>query len=162
MLNDSKDSLLKLGDKSASRINDEHNTTNATIDEADMFNPNSAPPSNGKLLKIFTKVAGPNILTGVLSFLSNVTLVVYAGRMDGSINVAVVGLAGTCIGIMIFSLMIGLNAAQETLTSQAFGAVNLRLCGIYLNRGTCVLATMFIPMALIPSLFAEQIFNAIG
>lgn len=48
------------------------------------------------------------------------------------------------------------------LTSQAFGAGNKRLCGIYLNRGMFVLLVFFICIALIPTLFAESIFNAIG
>ena len=72
------------------------------------------------------------------------------------------GLASVTNGMMVISLLIGLNAAQETLTSQAFGANNLRLCGIYLNRGTLILTVFFALLALVPSLFVEQIFVAIG
>ena len=57
--------------------------------------------------------------------------------------------------MMVVSISKGLNCAQETLTSQAFGANNLRLCGIYLNRGTVILTLFFIILALMPSLFAE-------
>lgn len=64
--------------------------------------------------------------------------------------------------MLILSVMIGLNAAQETLTSQAFGAGNLQLCGLYLNRGRFILTAFFIPLATIVMLFAENILNAIG
>ena len=58
-------------------------------------------------------------------------------------------------------MMRGLNAAQETLTSQAYGSGNLRLCGLYLNRGRFILTTFFIIFAILPSMFAEQIFLAL-
>mmetsp|Transcript_17372 Transcript_17372/g.20590 ORF Transcript_17372/g.20590 Transcript_17372/m.20590 type:complete len:128 (-) Transcript_17372:1175-1558(-) len=127
-----------------------------------MFNPETSPPSTGRMIKVFLKLSIPNIVTNLLAFLCNVTLVVFAGRMDDPINVAVVGLCGTCCAVMAKSLMIGLNCAQEMLTSQAFGAGNTRLCGTYLNRGMVVLLAFFVPIAFIPSLFAEKLFKAIG
>ena len=62
---------------------------------------------------------------------------------------------------MVFSIMVGINAAQETLTSQAFGAGELRLCGIYLNRGQIILLTAYCIFASVPVFFGEQIFYAI-
>ena len=102
------------------------------------------------------------MVTNVLGFLSNAVIVIYAGRTDDSMNVAVMGLAGSCCSLLISSLVCGLNSAQETLTSQAFGSQNYRLCGIYLNRGTVLLTAFYILLALVPSLFAEQLFVAIG
>ena len=75
--------------------------------------------------------------------------------MDDPTKLAAVGLSSVCVHVMLLSLMIGLNAAQETLTSQAYGADNLRLCGTYLNRGACILVAFFVPFAVLPSLFAE-------
>ena len=120
-----------------------------------MFDPRSEPPPTSKLFTTFAKLALPNILTNLLGFLSNAVIIIYASRTDDSMNVAVMGLAATCCGLLVSSLVVGLNSAQETLTSQAFGANNLRLCGIYLNRGTFLLTAFFILLALIPSLFAE-------
>ena len=57
--------------------------------------------------------------------------------------------------------MVGINAAQETLTSQAFGAGELKLCGIYLNRGQLILAFFFLLFAAVPVFFGEKIFFAI-
>ena len=85
-----------------------------------------------------------------------------AGTLEDPVYVAVVGLTNTTCTIMVLSLIVGLNSAQETLTSQAFGAKNLRLCGLYLNRGTLILVAFFIPLALIPFIFGETIFMAIG
>ena len=104
---------------------------------------------------MFARLAIPNILTNILGYMSIVTVTAYAGHMDDSINVAAMGLAGTFSRMTLFSLYVGLNAAQETLTSQAFGAGNKRLCGIYLNRGICILTILFIILATMPFFFAE-------
>ena len=82
--------------------------------------------------------------------------------MNDPVKLAVVGLAGGICAIMVLSLLIGLNAAQETLTSQAYGAKNLYLCGVYLNRGFFIATAFFIPIAAIPCLFGEQILLGIG
>ena len=89
-------------------------------------------------------------------------MVIFAGRMADPINVAVIGLAISCTSIMMLAIMIGLNMAQETLTSQAFGANDLRLCGLYLNRGMLILLTFFIPLAVVPAICSEQLFIALG
>ena len=85
-----------------------------------------------------------------------------AGRMNDPAKMAAIGLANVCHVILILGFMIGLNAAQETLTSQAFGFGNHRMCGNYLNRGRLILISFFIPLAVIPAIFAEKIFLAIG
>ena len=103
-----------------------------------MFNPASPPPSLGKMLKLFFKLAIPAIITNVLIFFSGFCMVYFAGQLDNTIYISVIGLTVTFVNIMVFSLIIGINSAQETLTSQAFGSDNLRLCGIYLNRGIVI------------------------
>ena len=110
----------------------------------------------------FLKLAIPAIFTNLAAFATVVTNSVFAGRMNDPVKLASVGLSSVCVNIMVLSIMIGLNAAQETLTSQAYGAGNLKLCGIYLNRGRFILIAFFIPFAVIPSIFAEEIFNGIG
>lgn len=91
-----------------------------------------------------------------------VTNGVFAGHTNDSTMIAVVGLSGVCCNILVLSLMIGINSAQETLTSQAFGAGNLQLCGVYLNRGIFVLTAFFIPLAIIVMFFTEEILLALG
>ena len=84
------------------------------------FMPGADPP----ILSTFIKLAIPAILTNLLIVVSNMVLIVYAGMLDDPKYLAVVGLTFTCGNMMIMSLMIGLNSAQETLSSQAYGAGN--------------------------------------
>lgn len=64
--------------------------------------------------------------------------------------------------MFVLNVFIGLNASQEMFTSQAFGAGNLRLCGIYLNRGRFILMAFFIPLAIGPIVWAEDFFLMTG
>ena len=129
--------------------------------EDDFFKPSIDDPPTEELLRRFVKLAIPSIFTNFIGFLTNLIAVIFAGRFDYSISVAVMGLAGTSTRICMMSILVGINAAQETLTSQAFGAGNLRLCGVYLNRGSLILSLLFILLAMIPAFFAEEIFLAI-
>ena len=58
-----------------------------------------------------------------------------------------VGLATTFLNILGYYILLGTNCAQETLTSQAFGADELERCGVLLNKGRIILVILFIPMA---------------
>ena len=106
--------------------------------ERDLFDPASTQPTTCKLYKIFLKLAVPAVLTTVLFCLCNVILVIFAGMLDDPIYVAVVGLTWTSVHTLAYSVIIGLNSAQETLTSQAYGSGNVQLCGLYLNRGMVI------------------------
>lgn len=114
------------------------------------------------MTSLFCKLAVPAVFTNVLSFLTLLVNAVFAGQMEDPAKLAAVGLSGVVVAMMMLSLLIGLNSAQETLTSQAFGAQNTHLCGVYLNRGRLILIAFFLPLALIPSFFAEEILLAIG
>lgn len=71
------------------------------------------------------------------------------------------GLATSFCHVLGLSFFIGANCAQETLTSQAFGAGELFRCGSLLNRGRMILVVLFIPIAVI-FLLSERIFLLIG
>ena len=94
---------------------------------------------------------------------SNLTInAVFAGRMNDPVLLATMGLSNVIFFMMVLSLMIGINSAQETLTSQAFGFGNKSLCGVYLNRGRLILTLFFIPLAVVPMAFGENILLALG
>ena len=57
--------------------------------------------------------------------------------------------------------MTGVNCAQETLVSQAYGAGDLRLCGVYLNRGRAIDTAIFIPL-LVVGLYSNHLLAALG
>lgn len=63
----------------------------------------------------------------------------------------IIGLAITC----------GMNSAMSTLVSQAFGAKNMRLCGIYYNQARIMVAILFVPIAIV-LLNSDHLFRAIG
>ena len=97
-----------------------------------MFDPSAAPPALSHMIACFLRITLPSIFTNLFGFLTVVTNSVFAGRMNDPVKLAVVGLTNVCCNLMVLSFLIGLNSAQETLTSQAYGAKNPRLCGTYL------------------------------
>ena len=111
---------------------------------------------------VFCRLTLPAIVTNLLGFITVITSTVIAGHLKDPVKIAAVGLANVVFSVMILSLLVGLNCAQETLTSQAFGAGNLRLCGVYLNRGCFILIVFFVVFAIMPAFFAEKILVAIG
>ena len=127
-----------------------------------MFDPKNEAPSTWKMFKTFLRIALPAMLTNLSSMTTVIVSYMFAGHMNDPVKLAAIGLAFSVNSILVLSLLIGLNAAQETLTSQAFGANDLRLCGVYLNRGFFILIAFFIPLAVIPSFFARSIFMAMG
>jgi len=72
-----------------------------------------------------------------------------------------VGLGYTMQKLLGLSVMYGLNQGLETLVSQAWGAGNRELCGVYLNRGRFLLTLIFIPFT-ISILHVKQILIALG
>ena len=87
---------------------------------------------------------------------------IFAGRLEKAEMLAAVGLGNVCCMIFFITMFMGLNAAQETLNSQAFGSGNTSLCGIYLNRGLIINIVFFVPMALIPAFYGEQFMLMMG
>jgi len=86
---------------------------------------------------------------------------IFIGHLNDAKLLAGVGIGNMIQNVCGLSLVIGLNGALETLVSQANGAGNLALCGVYLNRGRFVLAMTFLPIIII--LFqSEAILVGIG
>mmetsp|Transcript_1809 Transcript_1809/g.2585 ORF Transcript_1809/g.2585 Transcript_1809/m.2585 type:complete len:222 (-) Transcript_1809:1044-1709(-) len=119
-------------------------------------------PSNIALLKYFFKLAIPMIISNFAGFLMMPINAALAGRYEDSKALAAVGLGNVYSFIFVISIVSGLNSGQDTLTSQAFGSGNHRLCGVFLNRGALILLTFFIPLAVLPVIFAERIFLFLG
>ena len=119
-------------------------------------------PATGTILKIWLKVALPAVTSNVTGFLCLLINSAFAGQLNDPSKLAAVGVGNVCCFIFVISIMTGLNSAQETLTSQAFGSGNEKICGVYLNRGRLILIAFFIPLALLPGIFAEQILLALG
>ena len=140
----------------------DNNSIDNTNEEIERFKPNSEPLSTSKMISLICGVAVPALITNVLGYFCVVVNAVFAGRMSDPTKLAAVGITSVIMNLMILSLMIGLNSAQETLTSQAFGYGNIRLCGVYLNRGRFILIAFFIPVAILIGFFGQQLLLALG
>jgi Na+-driven multidrug efflux pump len=56
------------------------------------------------------------------------------GHLENSIDLQALGLATLTVGILHLSITVNFNGALDTLISQAYGAKDFKMCGIYLNR----------------------------
>jgi len=72
-----------------------------------------------------------------------------------------VGLGTIMVHIVCLQPIMGMNGAAETLVSQAYGANQLRQCGVYLNRGRLINTVLFIPLVVIIC-FSRPILTAFG
>ena len=75
-------------------------------------------------------------------------------------------LVGLCLGTSLLEslalyIVIGMNGALETLVAQAYGANQVVLCGVYLNRARMINTFIFIPLVAI-LLLTRPILRALG
>ena len=128
----------------------------------EMFSRDSAPPRLKVMVACFYDIALPAIVSNSLGFIMVTANSICAGRLDDPSILAAVGLGNVCCLICFVTMYMGLNGAQETLTTQAFGYGNLHLCSIYLNRGFFINLVFYIPLAFGPAFFSESIFLSLG
>lgn len=87
-----------------------------------------------------------NVLVQMLIVTSNL---IFIGHLGDASKVASCGLGNMIIFIFGNAAFQGMNSGLETFTSQAFGANNLKLCGMYYQRGRIVVLLYWIPLAFI-------------
>ena len=75
--------------------------------------------------------------------------------------VAGVGMGNVTMNFMGISIVTGLSNALDTFISQAYGAKNFELCGIYLNRARFVMVIAFIPIIFV-SMQIENVLVYLG
>lgn len=85
-----------------------------------------------------------------ISYLSTMIIMMFAshyGFEEGNSEVlAGVTLSNLFSNVSLFSLLVGLSSAVETLASQHYGAKNYEEVGIVLQRSICILAVVSIPL----------------
>jgi MATE family multidrug resistance protein len=100
-----------------------------------------------------------------ISYMSAMIIMLYAshyGFAEGNSDVlAGVTLANLFSNVSLFSLLVGLSTAVETLASQHYGAKNYDEVGIVLQRSVCILGTVSIPL-LMSWVFAPRLFAYCG
>ena len=102
------------------------------------------------------KLAVPTVITSVIKTTQNTVNFAFLGHLDNVHLVAGVGMGNVCVAFLGTSIMSGLCGALDTLVSQAYGAKNYQLCGIYLNKARFVTTVAFVPLAF-ASLFIRRI-----
>lgn len=105
------------------------------------------------------KLSLPSIACCFVTKLQDTINVAMIGRLNDKEMLSGVGLGNMTMAFLGYMAMMGINSALDTLLSQANGAGEYKLSGIYLNRGRLILCCIFVPIAFSLS-FAEPILLA--
>ena len=135
--------------------NDKATTDEEAFDDIRSFEeldkPKFVQPSRCEMTKHFAKLAGPSVITNVGSYIIMTINAVYAGQFveDSATKLAGFGLGTMMLSMICRYVLTGINCAQETLVSQAFGQRQLKLSGVYLSRGFFIMTVVYIPLGIL-------------
>ncbi|XP_065881464.1 protein DETOXIFICATION 33 [Euphorbia lathyris] len=85
-------------------------------------------------------IAGPAIFTAICQYSLGALTQTFAGLV-GELDLAAVSVENSVIAGLAFGVMLGMGSALETLCGQAYGAGQLRMLGIYMQRSWVILLT---------------------
>ena len=117
-------------------------------------------------IRIYTDIARsaiPTCIGMLFCFAQNTMNLIFIGHKDSNDPslIAAVGMGNVILMCCGIGMYVGLNSGLETLVSQAYGANNVRLCGIYLQRARVCMTLLFIPVFFI-FYYGEVILKALG
>lgn len=105
-------------------------------------------------------LAGPAIFTSLCQYSLGSVTQIFAGHV-GTIQLAAVAIQISVIAGFSEGILLGMGSALETLCGQAYGAKQIDMLGIYMQRSWLILsATALVLMFL--NIFATQILTLIG
>ncbi|KAG4208493.1 Protein TRANSPARENT TESTA 12 -like protein [Gossypium arboreum] len=105
-------------------------------------------------------LAGPAIFTSVCQYSLGAITQVFSGQV-GTLALAAVSVENSVIAGFCFGIMLGMGSALETLCGQAYGAGQLDMLGVYMQR-SCVILTATALMLSLLYIFAVQLLTVIG
>lgn len=105
-------------------------------------------------------LAGPAIFTSICRYSLGAITQTFAGQV-GTRELAAVSVENSVIAGFSFGVMLGMGSALETLCGQAYGAGQLDMLGIYMQRSWVILNTTSLLLSLL-YIFAGPILRLIG
>ncbi|CAL5418879.1 unnamed protein product [Camellia sinensis] len=105
-------------------------------------------------------LAGPAIFTSICQYSLGAITQVFAGHV-GTTELAAVSVENSVIAGFSFGILLGMGSALETLCGQAFGAGQLDMLGVYMQRSWVILNTTSLVLMFF-YIFATPILKLIG
>nr|XP_033512080.1 protein DETOXIFICATION 31-like isoform X1 [Nicotiana tomentosiformis] len=105
-------------------------------------------------------LAGPAIFTSLCQYSLGAVTQTFAGHV-GTLELAAVSVENSVIAGFSFGVMLGMGSALETLCGQAFGAGQIDMLGVYMQRSWVILNTTAVILMLL-YIFAAPFLRLIG
>ncbi|CAN1795116.1 Protein DETOXIFICATION 29 [Linum perenne] len=105
-------------------------------------------------------LAGPAVFTTLFQYSLGAITQVFAGHV-GTLELAAVSVENSVIAGFSFGTMLGMGSALETLCGQAYGAKQLDMLGIYMQRSWVILTSTAIILSFL-YIFAGPFLELIG
>ncbi|XP_047334672.1 protein DETOXIFICATION 33-like [Impatiens glandulifera] len=106
------------------------------------------------------KIAGPAIFTALCQYSLGALTQTFTGLVD-EVDLAAVAVENSVVAGFAFGFMLGMGSALETLCGQAFGAGQIRMLGIYMQRSWVILLTTACILSVV-YVFATPILLLVG
>ncbi|XP_077215153.1 protein DETOXIFICATION 33-like [Tasmannia lanceolata] len=84
------------------------------------------------------QIAGPAIFTSICQYSLGAITQTFVGHV-GTLELAAVSIENSVVAGLAFGVMLGMGSALETLCGQAFGAGQIRMLGVYMQRSWIIL-----------------------
>ncbi|CAL1396232.1 unnamed protein product [Linum trigynum] len=147
----------------------DHGRKEGNDDDNKKFN-SSVLGDFGNESRTLWKIAGPAIFTSISQYSLGALTQTFTGFV-GELELAAVSVENSVVAGLAFGVMLGMGSALETLCGQAYGAGQIRMLGIYMQRSwvillttACLLVPVYIWSPPILTFFGEtsEISNAAG
>ncbi|KAL6562668.1 Protein DETOXIFICATION 29 [Orobanche gracilis] len=129
-----------------------HSFVSSFVDEGDDIPPIDGPRQFSKAFARESKklwyLAGPAIFTSLSQYSLGAVTQTFAGHV-GTLDLAAFSIENSVIAGLSFGVMLGMGSALETLCGQAYGAGQIEMLGVYMQRSWVILlGTAFVLMFL--------------